>query len=60
LGVVLEDQQKANDKEEMIGGIKVVYEKQLAFYVESASLDHRKDIFGREGFFIDTAAGGSC
>jgi Fe-S cluster assembly iron-binding protein IscA len=58
LGVVLEEQHNENDTVETVEDVKIVYEKQLSFYVESAILDYRKDFFGREGFFIDT--GSNC
>ena len=54
MGVVLEEQHDENDVVETINDLKVVFEKQLSFYIETAILDFKKDIFGREGFFIDS------
>gem|GEM_PF-5518109 len=58
MGVVLEERHNESDTVEMLDQVKVVFEKQLSFYVENALLDYRRDFFGREGFFIDT--GSNC
>ncbi len=58
MGLVLDDQDQTTDKTKEIEGIKLSYDPQLEYYVESSLIDYRQGIMGEYGFVI--MAGYGC